>query len=359
MTADAVGGVWTYALELARSLAAREVEVLLAVLGPAPSPRRRADAARIPGLRLEHAPFALKWMDSPWPDVRRAGDWLLELEATFGPDVVHLNGYALARRRFVAPRLVVAHSCVCSWHEAVHGAPAPRAWDEYRREVTAGLLEAEAIVAPTRWMLDAVHRHYGVGAQGTVIPNARSTRAFVAGPKEPLVFAAGRVWDEAKNLVALERAAPRLKWPVVIAGSPAPPGGPMRAFEHARLLGELEPVEVADWLSRAAIYALPAKYEPFGLSVLEAALSGCALVLGDLPSLRESWDGAALFVPPDSPGALAEALGQLIASPDLRDELAGRAAAKARRFSPEAQASAYLTQYDTLVDAEGGPACGS
>ncbi len=33
---------------------------------------------------------------------------------------------------------------------------------------------------------------------------------------------------------------------------------------------------------------LPARYEPFGLSVLEAALSGCALVLGDIPSLRES-----------------------------------------------------------------------
>jgi hypothetical protein len=44
---------------------------------------------------------------------------------------------------------------------------------------------------------------------------------------------------------------------------------------------------------------LPARYEPFGLSVLEAALSGCALVPGDIASLRGNWDGVAEFVCPD------------------------------------------------------------
>ena len=54
----------------------------------------------------------------------------------------------------------------------------------------------------------------------------------------------------------------------------------------------------------AAIYALPARYEPFRLEVLEAAAPGCALVLGDIASLRELWDGAALFVAPDDDRAL-------------------------------------------------------
>ena len=39
-----------------------------------------------------------------------------------------------------------------------------------------------------------------------------------------------------------------------------------------------------------------ALYEPFGLAVLEAAQAGCALVLSDIPTFRELWDGAALFV---------------------------------------------------------------
>ena len=38
MTADAVGGVWTYALDLARGLQAHGIETRLAVNGPRPSP---------------------------------------------------------------------------------------------------------------------------------------------------------------------------------------------------------------------------------------------------------------------------------------------------------------------------------
>ena len=73
--------------------------------------------------------------------------------------------------------------------------------------------------------------------------------------------------------------------------------------EHVRLLGKLSESELARHYARAAIYCLPARYEPFGLSVLEAALSGCALVLGDIPSLRENWTGAAEFAPPDDASA--------------------------------------------------------
>ncbi|MEB3829625.1 glycosyltransferase [Phormidium sp. CCY1219] len=61
----------------------------------------------------------------------------------------------------------------------------------------------------------------------------------------------------------------------------------------------MSPEELSHWYARAAIYAFPARYEPFGLSVLEAALSGCALVLGDIPRLREMWGDAAVFANPD------------------------------------------------------------
>src|SRR3546814_4918927 len=77
---------------------------------------------------------------------------------------------------------------------------------------------------------------------------------------------------------------------------------------------------MAGWLGRATFFALPARYEPFGLAVLEAALSGCALVLGDIPTLRELWDGVAAFVPPGDIEALEDVLTQLIADPDLRSE---------------------------------------
>src|SRR5690242_9948589 len=88
MTADAVGGVWTYVMELANALAAAGAEVMLATMGPRPTADQRAHAQSIPGLTLEESAFKLEWMDDPWDDVARAGEWLLELEESFRPDVI-------------------------------------------------------------------------------------------------------------------------------------------------------------------------------------------------------------------------------------------------------------------------------
>ncbi len=111
------------------------------------------------------------------------------------------------------------------------------------------------------------------------------------------------------------------------------------------MLGRLPSDELARWYGRASIYALPARYEPFGLSALEAALSGCALVLGDIESLREIWRDSAIYVPPEDSDALAAALCALIADPPQRDEMARLAASRARWFTPERMAAAYLEAY--------------
>src|SRR4051812_41434922 len=94
MTADAVGGVWVYARELAAALARDGVRVTIAAMGPEPSPAQRAEVEAIAGVTLTSRPYRLEWMDDPWSDVDAAGDWLLGLAR--GADVVHLNGYAHA-----------------------------------------------------------------------------------------------------------------------------------------------------------------------------------------------------------------------------------------------------------------------
>jgi glycogen synthase len=73
MTTDAVGGVWTYALDLARGLAAADATVVLAVMGPPPRAEQLAQAAKVPGLVVEHRPYRLEWMKDPWDDVAAAG----------------------------------------------------------------------------------------------------------------------------------------------------------------------------------------------------------------------------------------------------------------------------------------------
>ncbi len=73
MTADTVGGVFSYAIELARALAARGVRTSLATLGgPLSAPQREA-AGRVPGLAVFESSFRLEWMEDPWDDVARRG----------------------------------------------------------------------------------------------------------------------------------------------------------------------------------------------------------------------------------------------------------------------------------------------
>lgn len=354
MTADTLGGVWTYALDLARALGERGIEVALATMGDPLSDSQRESVERIPRLRLFESAFRLEWMEEPWRDVERAGEWLLRLENRIAPDVVHLNGYAHASLPWKAPKLVVAHSCVLSWWSAVKGEAAPEEWDLYREKVRAGLAAADLVVAPSAAMLGALSAHYGSFGSSRVIPNGRDARLFRPSPpaaREEIVFAAGRLWDEAKNLEALERVAPELPWPIYVAGERQHPGGGEIRPHNTRLLGRLTPRALAAWLGRAAIYALPARYEPFGLSALEAALSGCVLVLGDIPSLREVWRNRAVFVAPDDPEALRAALLSLIENPDRRNALAAGARARALELTPERMLDGYLSAYGDLLAA--------
>lgn len=359
MTADTAGGVWNYALELARALAPLGIETGLAALGPPLTPAQRWEVEGAGLTRLFEIECRLEWMQDPWSDVRRSGERLLEIEADFHPDAVHLNTFAHGALAWSAPVLVVGHSCVLSWWRAVRGEAAPPAWDRYRIEVRRGLQAAAAVAAPSRAMLASLASDYGPLQAPRVIPNARDPNGFgPADRKEPFVFAAGRLWDEAKNISALECAAPRVGWPVFVAGSFENPDGGVRAARAVRTLGVLSAGEMAGWLARASIYALPARYEPFGLSVLEAALSGCALVLGEIPSLVENWYGAALFVRPDDSGALESAVQLLIKNETRRRELARLARERAQRFTPAAMARAYLAAYQEIARCRIQPAAG-
>jgi glycogen(starch) synthase len=125
MTADTVGGVWTYAIDLARALGGEGVEVGLATMGAIPSPSQRREAKSIATLQLFESEFRLPWMEQPWEDVEAAGRWLTDLSARLMPDVIHLNEPVYADLPWSLPTVAVGHSCVLSWWQAVLGEKAP------------------------------------------------------------------------------------------------------------------------------------------------------------------------------------------------------------------------------------------
>jgi glycogen(starch) synthase len=205
-------------------------------------------------------------------------------------------------------------------------------------------------------MASELRRIYGTATEVSVIHNGRSSRRFAPRQKRAFILASGRLWDEAKNLRALSRVSGAVPWPVIIAGPLSMSGQDGAAREQAvadyggvQLMGAVNQAELARLYGAAPIYAHPARYEPFGLSVLEAALSGCALVLGDIPSLRELWNGAAVFVDPSDDAALARALTGVANRPHERNFLALEARRRARAYSRDRMISAYARLYARML----------
>jgi glycosyltransferase involved in cell wall biosynthesis len=349
MTADTIGGVWTFAMELCAELDSRGVAVTLVTMGRLPDADQRAEAISVRGISLVATEFRLEWMADCQPDVIASGEYLLALAERLKPDLVHANTYYHAGLPFDAPVLLTAHSCVASWWRACKGAALPPEHVQYARWIASGIARAGMVVAPTQAYLDEFQKLHGSAKSARVIWNGRSRPQHRSLDKENFVLAAGRVWDEAKNIQTLCLAAQNSDLQIVVCGDEQSPDGRDSRFEGVTLLGRLANHELADWMARARIFAAPARYEPFGLSILEAARSGCALVLGDIASLRELWDGAAVFVNPNDVAGWSRTLSALTAEPERAAQAGANARDRAMHYSALRMADSYCDAYATLV----------
>lgn len=360
ITTDVEGGVWSYTEELVGGLTARGHEVALVVLGREPEAARRSRLATA-GTEVIELPCRLEWEPGAEADLEASVERLRRVVERISPDVVHLNQFYYGAFDLGAPRLVVAHSDVVSWWRSVKGEDPPDdAWTRrYRGWVRDGMRGAHLRVAPSRWAARQTESLYS-GGPVRVIHNARSPERFRArrrGHREPVIAAAGRLWDEAKGVRDLIPVAERLesRARVVVAGATRHPAGgedfptDTKALEWA---GLLDADELRLLLAQARIYAATSRYEPFGLAPLEAALAGCALVMSDIQTFRELWDGCAVYYPPGDVEALTEALESLLGDESRRRALADAARTRAlERYSPERMAAEYEAVYRELARA--------
>jgi glycogen(starch) synthase len=350
LTTDTVGGVWDHTVTLARELDAAGHEVLVAVVG---EPRDERLAALSAGVQVVWRAYRLEWMQDCADDVRAAGEWLAGLAEVWNADVVHLNQIAYAARRFPAPVLVAVHSDVLSWWPHVHGREAPADdWRDYGQWLRAGLHAADAVVAPTAYQAGLARRYYGVEATRVIHNGMAFGDEAPAERAEPLVLSVGRLWDRGKGVDVLDEAAGLLSAdapPIHVIGETTAPHGEVCSVRNVAAHGRVERAQVDEWMRRASLYVAPSRYEPFGLAPLEAALHGCALVLSDIGTFRELWDGCAEFFPSGDARALAQAIRRLSGDPQRRARLAKAARTRAmRRYTARRMAADYIELYQQM-----------
>lgn len=351
MTADAVGGVWTYALDLAAGLRAQGYETVLAVYGPSPS-QIQAKAAEACGVELVDTGLPLDWTATESAAIEEAAAATRGLARAMRADLVHLNSPALAvGGGFSVPVLGACHSCLATWWSAVKEGPPPEDFRWRSRMAWRGMTACDALLAPTAAFAEATARTYDT-PRPYVVHNGRASHGSPARSRERFAFTSGRLWDEGKNAGVLGAAAKLLDAPIIAAGPTRALDG--AAFTNAgdlQLLGALPAPDVRAWLARAPVFVSSALYEPFGLGVLEAAQAGCALVLSDIPTFRELWSDAAVFVPANDAPGYAAAVQGLLDAPEEAARLGAAAEARARRFSLERMAAGTAAIYRQLTSA--------
>jgi glycosyltransferase involved in cell wall biosynthesis len=120
--------------------------------------------------------------------------------------------------------------------------------------------------------------------------------------------------------------------------------------ERVHFTGPLAERDAPALYGGALAFVFPSFYEGFGLPVLEALACGTPAIYGSGSSLEEIAGPGGLPVPPDDPGALAEAMVHLVRDDAWRERLALAGLAHAARFSWQETARQTREAYRDALD---------
>lgn len=295
----------------------------------------------------------------PWPLHRlrlhsgvlfqwRLAHWLNRVVA---PKVAMVRHVKLAHRLLSdfpqLPLLYEAHEIFAD------GAPAAKSarLADLEREVLRG---AAAVVAISRQLADRLRERYGLEREIVVVPSA-TTLPDIPGDKDwghagrHIVYAGSLYgWKGAQDLVAAARLLPGDRITLIGGDDESvdalrgkvPDGG-----AEVELLGHLPHAEGVRRLGAACIAVLPNRAGSVSeftspLKLFEYMAAGCAIVVSDLPVMREILgnDDASWFEP-GNPVSLAEAIRRLTADPEYARRLGDRVRERVRDYTWEARAA--------------------
>jgi glycosyltransferase involved in cell wall biosynthesis len=352
-------------------LVTRGVRVTLVSFGEIPMPEQTSWMDHLHGLDYRPTAFRLEWMQEAEEDLAESSAFLAALVRELRPDIMHLNQFCYGTLPVDVPRVVMAHGDLITWKNAVHGhtigdrvisnhARRPdRSLTWYRNTVANGLAGADAVVAPSAWMLERISVAYGRPRRGEVIYPGRNPiffNPYVS--KDDCVLTVGRLVDASKQVFLLTQQPYSVPVCIVGAEHTVPvPRIPIRADvkvdteqNSVAIRGPQTEAQLRALYSRAAIYAATARYEPLGMAALEAAFSRCAIVANDIPSFREIWGDAALYFRTNDGASLADKIRLLNADRPMRRAYAEMAYTRAReRFTTKRMIDDCLQLYRSLV----------
>jgi len=287
-------------------------------------------------------------------DPNTALQWGRGLSVTPGA-VIHAHNYEVALPALVAKALSAAPLVV-----TLH-LPAPERYRVLERRLLAA---ADAVIAVSH----SLASEYGaLGWQmpaPVVIPNGVDEAFYASDPgaarQAGRILFAGRLCPQKGCDLALRAFRELLPTFPALRLRVAGTGAWEQAYRNlARRLGIGDRVHWLGWLAPAALreeyqrcraFLMPSRFEPFGLSALEAMACGAPVIaaaVGGLPEFITDQE-TGLLVPQGDPAALAQAVHSLLVDPSRAARLGAAAALHAREFTWARAAEETLRVYRCL-----------
>ncbi len=237
-------------------------------------------------------------------------------------------------------------------HE-IFAQPAPKLFAQEKQV----LEQSAALVAITRGLAAALNRHFGLGRDFSIVPSATT---LPSGPGEKvwtniaheIVYAGSFFdWKGVDDLIEAAGWLPGCR--IVVLGGDEKGIARLRSLLPAEgagvdFVGHMPHHMVCERLARACIAVLPNRAGSVSeftspLKLFEYMAAGCAVVVSDLPVLREvlDEDEASWFVPGDA-RSLAQAIRRLVDDPAYARNMGERLTIKAHDFTWEARAMRLL-----------------
>jgi glycosyltransferase involved in cell wall biosynthesis len=165
--------------------------------------------------------------------------------------------------------------------------------------------------------------------------------------------------DQRKNLeiipeVLKELASSNLKIRLVRVGAPL--GDDLKkkicdviGVDSLLELGLISDSALKKIYAECDVLFFPSLFEGFGLPVLEAMESGCAVVSSDACSLPEVGGNAVLYFAPQDTAGAADQLKKVISNPPLLDDLRSKGVQRAKQFSWKLHYESLCSEYNDLL----------
>ena len=309
-----------------------------------PAPGIRPSDARVPVRALNWA-----WHRLEWPPI----EWLAG-----AADVVH-SPTPLLIPAGRAAQVVTIHDLFFLDHPEATAAEVRR---DYPALVADHARRADLIVTVSETVAAQVVARLGIRPE-TVVTCHNGAPAWTARPTVPAEGPAicigtleprkniGGLLDAWAHLLALG-----VRVPLRLAGGAPPSAAPLLArLSQPPLAGLVEHVGYVEDADRRGFYesarllVMPSLDEGFGLPVVEAMAAGVPVVASRRGALPEVCGDAAVLVEPDDPRGMAQAIADLLASPDRLEDLRQRGIARAATFSWTRSAQRLWAAYADAV----------